>query len=128
MDVQVALTTLNSFRNMGLKIAMNDFGTGYSSLSYLKEFPIHHLKIDQSFVKDISVNPTNAAIVNTIIALARNLKLVVIAEGVENDDDLKILQEFNCDTVQGYLFSRPVEASEVPEIFDRFACNRIVNT
>lgn len=128
MDVQVALTTLNSFRNMGLKIAMDDFGTGYSSLSYLKEFPIHHLKIDQSFVKDISVNPTNAAIVNTIIALARNLKLVVIAEGVENDDDLKILQDFNCDTVQGYLFSRPVEASEVPEIFDRFACNRIVNT
>lgn len=93
-----------------------------------KKFPIHHLKIDQSFVKDISVNPTNAAIVNTIIALARNLKLVVIAEGVENDDDLKILQEFNCDTVQGYLFSRPVEASEVPEIFDRFECNRIVNT
>lgn len=128
MDVQVALTTLNSFRNMGLKIAMDDFGTGYSSLSYLKEFPIHHLKIDQSFVKDISVNPTNAAIVNTIIALARNLKLVVIAEGVENDDDLKILQDFNCDTVQGYLFSRPVEASEVPEIFDRFECNRIVNT
>ncbi|WP_261304693.1 EAL domain-containing protein [Paenibacillus andongensis] len=128
MDVQVALTTLNSFRNMGLKIAMDDFGTGYSSLSYLKEFPIHHLKIDQSFVKDISVNPTNAAIVNTIIALARNLKLVVIAEGVENDDDLKILQEFNCDTVQGYLFSRPVEAIEVPEIFDRFACNRIANT
>ncbi|WP_082562630.1 EAL domain-containing protein [Paenibacillus sp. Root444D2] len=128
MDVQVALTTLNSFRNMGLKIAMDDFGTGYSSLSYLKEFPIHHLKIDQSFVKDISVNPTNAAIVNTIIALARNLKLVVIAEGVENEDDLKILQEFNCDTVQGYLFSRPVEASEVPEIFDRFACNRIAHT
>ncbi|NRF94142.1 EAL domain-containing protein [Paenibacillus frigoriresistens] len=128
MDVQVALTTLNSFRNMGLKIAMDDFGTGYSSLSYLKEFPIHHLKIDQSFVKDISVNPTNAAIVNTIIALARNLKLVVIAEGVENEDDLKILQEFNCDTVQGYLFSRPVEAIEVPEIFDRFACNRIANT
>lgn len=128
MDVQVALTTLNSFRNMGLKIAMDDFGTGYSSLSYLKEFPIHHLKIDQSFVKDIAVNPTNAAIVNTIIALARNLKLVVIAEGVENDDDLKILQEFNCDTVQGYLFSRPVEASEVPEIFDRFSCNRIANT
>lgn len=67
------------------------------------------------------------AIVNTIIALARNLKLVVIAEGVENEDDLKILQEFNCDTVQGYLFSRPVEAIEVPEIFDRFACNRIAN-
>ncbi|MEC0145007.1 EAL domain-containing protein [Paenibacillus alginolyticus] len=128
MDIQVALTTLNSFRNMGLKIAMDDFGTGYSSLSYLKEFPIHHLKIDQSFVKDISVNPTNAAIVNTIIALARNLKFVVIAEGVENEDDLKILQEFNCDTVQGYLFSRPVEAIEVPEIFDRFACNRIANT
>lgn len=92
MDVQVALTTLNSFRNMGLKIAMDDFGTGYSSLSYLKEFPIHHLKIDQSFVKDISVNPTNAAIVNTIIALARNLKLVVIAEGVENDDDSARIQ------------------------------------
>lgn len=74
MDVQVALTTLNSFRNMGLKIAMDDFGTGYSSLSYLKEFPIHHLKIDQSFVKDISVNPTNAAIVNTIMILLSTIR------------------------------------------------------
>ncbi|WP_189019405.1 EAL domain-containing protein [Paenibacillus marchantiophytorum] len=117
MDVQVALATLNSFRNMGLKIAMDDFGTGYSSLSYLKEFPIHNLKIDQSFVKDISINPTNAAIVNTIIALARNLKLVVIAEGVENENDLKLLQEFHCDMAQGYFFSPPVEASKVPDLF-----------
>ncbi|OAS16059.1 EAL domain-containing protein [Paenibacillus oryzisoli] len=121
MDVQVALATLNSFNNMGLQIAMDDFGTGYSSLSYLKEFPIHHLKIDQSFVKDISVNPTHAAIVNTIITLARNLKINVIAEGVENEADLKVLQDFQCDTVQGYLFGRPVGASEVPEIFAKFA-------
>lgn len=120
MDVQVALATLNSFRKMGLKIAMDDFGTGYSSLSYLKEFPINHLKIDQSFVKDISVSPTNAAIVNTIIALARNLKISVIAEGVENAEDLKVLQDFECDTVQGYLFGRPVEAIEVPDIFASF--------
>lgn len=120
MDVQVALATLNSFSNMGLQIAMDDFGTGYSSLSYLTEFPIHHLKIDQSFVKDISVKPTHAAIVNTIITLARNLKINVIAEGVENEADLSVLQDFQCDTVQGYLFGRPVEASEVPEIFARF--------
>lgn len=120
MDVQVALATLNSFKNMGLQIAMDDFGTGYSSLSYLKEFPIHHLKIDQSFVKDISVNPTHAAIVNTIITLARNLKINVIAEGVENEEDLRLLQDFHCDTVQGYLFGRPVEADQVPEIFARF--------
>ncbi|MEC0232112.1 EAL domain-containing protein [Paenibacillus alba] len=125
MDVQAAIATLNSFRSMGLKIAMDDFGTGYSSLSYLKEFPIHNLKIDQSFVKDISTNATNAAIVNTIITLARNLKLVVIAEGVENMNDLKLLQEFNCDRVQGYLYSRPVEASQVPDIFARFARNQV---
>jgi diguanylate cyclase (GGDEF)-like protein len=127
MDVQVALATLNSFRNMGLQIAMDDFGTGYSSLSYLKEFPIHHLKIDQSFVKDISNNPTNAAIVNAIIALARNLKLNVIAEGVENEADLRLLQDFNCETMQGYLFSRPVEASQVPDIFASFGHVKMEN-
>ncbi|WNR42671.1 EAL domain-containing protein [Paenibacillus roseipurpureus] len=120
MDVQVALATLHSFRSMGLKIAMDDFGTGYSSLSYLKKFPINHLKIDQSFVKEISKNPTNAAIVNTIITLAHNLEIAVIAEGVEHEEDLKVLQDFNCPTAQGYLFSPPIEASEVPELFTRF--------
>ncbi|CAK4832794.1 unnamed protein product [Aphanomyces euteiches] len=113
MDVKEALITLKGLKKMGLKIAMDDFGTGYSSLSYLKEFPIDVLKIDQSFVKDIVTSSVNAAIVNTIITMASNLKLKVIAEGVETKEALQLLKDYGCDTVQGFLFSPPIAAEEV---------------
>ncbi|MFA7404240.1 MAG: EAL domain-containing protein [Pelobacteraceae bacterium] len=105
-------TILNELKELGTTLSMDDFGTGYSSLSYLKRFPFNKLKIDQSFVKDITTDPDSATIVKTIIAMAHNLRLKVIAEGVENVGQLNYLRLHNCDEIQGYLFSKPVVADD----------------
>ena len=109
-DVEFTVTMLRELREMGVQIAVDDFGTGHSSLSYLKRFPINVLKIDQSFVRDLTVDPDDAAIASTVIVMAHNLKLKVIAEGVETEDQLAFLRERECDEMQGYLFSRPAPA------------------
>jgi EAL domain-containing protein (putative c-di-GMP-specific phosphodiesterase class I) len=111
-DVDHAITILRELKKLGVKIAIDDFGTGYSSLSYLRRFPIDVLKIDQSFVGDITSEEDGAAIVRTIISLAHSLRLKVIAEGVETVEQLAYLRAHDCDQVQGYLFSRPVGAGE----------------
>jgi diguanylate cyclase (GGDEF)-like protein/PAS domain S-box-containing protein len=103
---------LNELKEMGTSLSMDDFGTGYSSLSYLKRFPFDKLKIDQSFVKGITNDPNCAAIIKTIIAMSRSLRLKVIAEGVETAAQLNYLRLNNCDEIQGYYFSRPIKSAD----------------
>ncbi|MDA8429593.1 MAG: EAL domain-containing protein [Geobacteraceae bacterium] len=103
-------TILNELQVLGTTLSMDDFGTGYSSLSYLKRFPFNTLKIDQSFVRDITSAPDSAAIAKTIIAMAHNLRLKVIAEGVETPGQLNFLRRHHCDEIQGFLFSKPIVA------------------
>jgi diguanylate cyclase (GGDEF)-like protein/PAS domain S-box-containing protein len=110
---------LKAVKRMGLRLSIDDFGTGYSSLSYLKRFPIDALKIDRSFVRDISTDVDDAAIVSAIISMAKSLKHLVIAEGVETQAQLDFLREQRCDQMQGYLFSRPVDAQELAQKFFR---------
>lgn len=107
---------LQKLQEMGIRLSIDDFGTGYSSLSYLRNFPIHELKIDRSFIEDIEHVESHSAIVNAIISLAHSLKLKVLAEGVETRQQLEYLQGQNCDHIQGYLFSRPVTASQIDEM------------
>ncbi len=110
------IESLMTLRDMGLHISLDDFGTGYSSLSYLKEFPVNVLKIDQSFVRDVTTDPSDASIVASIITLAHNLGLNVVAEGCETIDQLKFLRAYHCEQVQGYLFSRPLPSNEAEEL------------
>lgn len=111
-DVEQAIGILRELKGLGVQLSIDDFGTGYSSLAYLKRFPIDILKIDQSFVRDITVDPDDAAIVVSIISLAHSLRMHVIAEGVETAAQLAYLRRNHCDQMQGYYFSRPVPANE----------------
>jgi diguanylate cyclase (GGDEF)-like protein len=109
-NADYTIAVLRELKKRGIKISIDDFGTGYSSLSYLKQFPIDSLKIDRSFVKDLATDANDAAIAAAIIVLAHSLKLQVVAEGVETQAELDILQRHACDKMQGYLFSRPMAA------------------
>lgn len=107
--------TLEKFRRHGVQIALDDFGTGYASLTHLKQFPVSHIKIDQSFVRDLECDPEDRAIVEAVIGLAENLNLQVTAEGVETEGQVRQLREMRCHNAQGYLFARPMAAAGVAE-------------
>ncbi|MFO1430175.1 MAG: EAL domain-containing protein [Candidatus Competibacteraceae bacterium] len=115
-NAEEAIRILRELKAMGIKLSIDDFGTGYSSLSYLKRFPIDRLKVDKSFVRDITLNEDDAEITRAIIGMAHGLGLKVIAEGVEHEDQLKFLRWQKCDDMQGYYFSRPLQAGAFEEL------------
>jgi EAL domain-containing protein (putative c-di-GMP-specific phosphodiesterase class I) len=104
---------LAAIREMGVHISVDDFGTGYSSLSYLAKLPVNELKIDRSFVITMTGSPESMAIVSTILSLARALGLQVVAEGVETDEQSRLLKLLRCDEVQGFLFGRPIPSADM---------------
>lgn len=115
-NIELTISRMNRLTGMGVKFSIDDFGTGYSSLSYLKKLPIQTLKIDKSFIRGLSADPDDKAIVNAVIAMAHNLKLKVIAEGVETDDQMSFLNSSRCDRMQGYLYSKPLPAEDFKKL------------
>jgi EAL domain-containing protein (putative c-di-GMP-specific phosphodiesterase class I) len=107
-NAEVSINALRELTQMGIEISVDDFGTGYSSLTYLRRFPLHILKIDPSFIREITTHAADAAIANSIIVLAHSLKLKVMAEGVETKTELSFLRRLGCDGMQGYYFSKPL--------------------
>jgi EAL domain-containing protein (putative c-di-GMP-specific phosphodiesterase class I) len=103
---------LQTLRESGIRVAVDDFGTGYSSLSYLQKFPIDAVKIDQSFIRQISTAGDDTTIVKAVIGMARGLKLRVVAEGVETAEEVAFLRAYRCEEAQGYFFGRPVPAQQ----------------
>ncbi|MBN2654095.1 MAG: EAL domain-containing protein [Nitrospirae bacterium] len=113
LNIDTIISNLNRLADMGILISIDDFGTGYSSLSYLKRLPIHHLKIDQSFIKDLTTDPNESSIANAVIMIAKSLNLQTIAEGVETEEQLQFLERSKCDKVQGFLYSKPLTTTDL---------------
>lgn len=115
-NVESVISTFQQLRELGVKLAIDDFGTGYSSLSYLKRFPVDYIKIDQTFIRDLTPGSEDAAITRAIIVMAHSLELKVVAEGVETQDQLDFLKRQGCHEIQGYLISRPVPADQFAQL------------
>jgi EAL domain-containing protein (putative c-di-GMP-specific phosphodiesterase class I) len=115
-DMERAIRTMREINNLGVRLAIDDFGTGYSSLAALKLFPIQKLKVDQTFIRNLGTDNNDAAIVASVITLAKAMNLEVIAEGIETEEQLAFLRKKKCLQGQGYLFSRPIPAEECATI------------
>ena len=115
-NVGEAIEKMNGLISRGISFSLDDFGTGYSSLSHLKNLPVSHIKIDRSFVSDISENTDDEAMVASILALSKHLRLQVVAEGVENTDQFELLKKYDCPYFQGYLFSKPLSVQQITKL------------
>jgi len=115
-NAELSLAIMTRLKQMGVHISIDDFGTGYSSLAYLKKFPIDTVKIDQDFVRDLTSDSNDAAIISAVISMARALKRRVVAEGVETEEQLAFLRRHHCETIQGFLYSRPLSAEEFESV------------
>jgi EAL domain-containing protein (putative c-di-GMP-specific phosphodiesterase class I) len=125
-DSDATLATLHTLRRFGVRISMDDFGTGYSSLSYLRSFPFDKIKIDQSFVREMSTRDDCIAIVRAVTGLGKSLGITTTAEGVETREQLELLRSEHCAEVQGYLFGKPRPASEVEAMLRELSPTRAV--
>ena len=119
-NIQSHTNFMHAVRDNGMSLAIDDFGVGYSSLSYLKNFPVTSLKIDRSFINDLPDNEDDAVIVQTIINLARNLNIQLVAEGIETPEHVDFLMSRECGVGQGYLFSRPLPAEKITELLENY--------
>ncbi len=124
-DIDTTIKTLTNLAKMGVNISIDDFGTGYSSLSYLKKFPLDVLKIDRAFIRELPNNIDDVAITRAILSMACALKLRVVAEGVETEEQLKFLKANNCHEIQGYYFSKPMEFDDYSTYLQK-GCNSII--
>ena len=114
-NADVMLSVVQELTTMGVTLAIDDFGTGYSSFAYLRQFRVNKLKIDRLFIRDVAVNPDDAAITAAIISMAKSLRLKVIAEGVEDEAQMSFLRAHQCDEIQGYYFSKPLAIDKVAD-------------
>ncbi|NTV88957.1 MAG: EAL domain-containing protein [Clostridiales bacterium] len=118
-SMNVVSKKLSGFQARNLKIALDDFGTGYSSLTYLKVLPINIIKIDKSFVDDITNNTQSFNILSNIVQIARHIGLKIVVEGIETYDQVKLIAQLDCDSIQGYYFSRPLPVEEIPAALEK---------
>ena len=119
------IRVLGQLKDIGLRLAVDDFGTGYSSLSYLTRFPIDSLKLDRSFVHNIITKSNDAIVISAVIGMAKSLKQIIVAEGVESKEQLAFLQAHGCDEGQGYYFSRPASAQQFATLLE-MPCQQLV--
>jgi len=118
-DARATMVTLDQLRGIGVYLSIDDFGTGYSSMNYLKRFDVRALKIDKSFISGLPEDSENAAITRAIIAMAHGLKMVVVAEGVETDEQLLLLEQYGCDMVQGYYLGHPLPQEAITQMLSQ---------
>lgn len=126
-DAESAVQMLRALKAIGVQLAIDDFGVGYSSFSYLRKFPLDALKVDRSFIHDISSNPGNATILSALINIGKSLKHRVVAEGVETEEQLHFLQKEGCSEGQGYFFCRPVIAEQFAQFLERGVAESVVH-
>ena len=120
-NAERTIRVVKGLKNLGVRLSLDDFGTGYSSLSYLRRFPMDTLKIDRSFVQNLPSNPENLEIVRTIMSLARNLGMDVVAEGAETAEEVAYLKALDCDFGQGYFFSKPLNSEGADDLLRKTA-------